>query len=82
MHLYNSVHNHPVWGGIITHLEGRCEAEVLRDLFVSLGVKEEQILPLELDSLSCGGNASCSKALVDKLGMKVDRVLMIQVGFL
>lgn len=58
----------------------RHEAEVLHDLFLALGVQPQQQLPLELDSRHCGGNASCSKQLVDKLGLAVKRVLVIQVS--
>jgi hypothetical protein len=57
----------------------RHEAEVLYDLFLALGVQPQQLLPLELDSRHCGGNASCSKQLVDKLGLPVKNVLVIQV---
>jgi uncharacterized SAM-binding protein YcdF (DUF218 family) len=61
-------------------LVSRHEAEVLQDIFIALGVQPPQLLPLELDSRHCGGNASCSKQLVDKLGLPVKRVLVIQVG--
>uniref|UniRef100_A0A383VEQ5 Uncharacterized protein n=1 Tax=Tetradesmus obliquus TaxID=3088 RepID=A0A383VEQ5_TETOB len=76
-HLYNSMSRHPLWHSIDT-TEGRHEAEVLHDLFLALGVQPQQQLPLELDSRHCGGNASCSKQLVDKLGLAVKRVLVIQ----
>lgn len=79
VHLYNSVARHPVWHYINT-AQGRFEAEVLQDLCFALGVKQEQLLPLEVESLSCGGNASCSKALLDKLGVKVNKVIVVQVG--
>jgi uncharacterized SAM-binding protein YcdF (DUF218 family) len=58
----------------------RHEAEVLQDIFLALGVQPQQLLPLELDSRHCGGNASCSKELVDKLGLPVKTVLVLQVG--
>lgn len=54
--------------------------QVLRDLFLALGVKEQQVLPLEVESLNCGGNARCSMELTQRLGLKPSKVLMIQVS--
>lgn len=54
--------------------------QVLRDLFLALGVSEQQVLPLEVESLNCGGNASCSKELTGRLGLKPRKVLMLQVS--
>jgi hypothetical protein len=54
---------------------------VLRDLFLALGVGEQQLLPLEVESLNCGGNARCSMELTRSLGLQPRRVLMIQVGW-
>jgi hypothetical protein len=56
-----------------------CLRQVLRDLFLALGVSEQQVLPLEVDSLNCGGNARCSMELTQRLGLKPQKVLMIQV---
>jgi uncharacterized SAM-binding protein YcdF (DUF218 family) len=55
-------------------------AQVLRDLFLALGVSEQQVLPLEVESLNCGGNARCSKELTERLGLRPHKVLMIQVS--
>lgn len=79
IHLYNSVRNHPVWHSIDT-TEGRYEAEVLQDLFTALGVNPQQLLPLEVESLHCGGNAECSKDMIEKLGLRPKRVIVIQVS--
>jgi uncharacterized SAM-binding protein YcdF (DUF218 family) len=65
---------------VLLLLVSRHEAEVLQDIFIALGVQPQQLLPLELDSRHCGGNASCSKQLVDKLGLPVKRVLVVQEG--
>lgn len=54
--------------------------QVLCDLFLALGVSEQQLLPLEVESLNCGGNARCSMELTRKLGLQPKHVLMIQVG--
>jgi uncharacterized SAM-binding protein YcdF (DUF218 family) len=54
--------------------------QVLRDLFLALGTKEQQVLPLEVESLNCGGNARCSMELIQRLGLKPNKVLMIQVS--
>lgn len=53
--------------------------QVLRDLFLALGVSEQQVLPLEVESLNCGGNARCSMELTQRLGLKPHKVLMVQV---
>lgn len=79
MHLYNSVRNHPTWHSISTTV-GRYEAEVLRDIFKALGVSDEQLLPLEVESLHCGGNAECSIQLLDSLGQQPESILLIQVS--
>jgi uncharacterized SAM-binding protein YcdF (DUF218 family) len=55
-------------------------AQVLRDLFLALGVSEQQVLPLEVESLNCGGNARCSKELTERLGLRPHKVFMIQVS--
>jgi hypothetical protein len=79
-HLYNSVKHHPAWR-LLPAPDGRCEAEVLRDLLFALGVAEGQLLPLELDSLNCGGNAECSMRLaVEREGMRPARIIVVQVG--
>lgn len=53
--------------------------QVLQDLFLALGTSEQQLLPLEVESLNCGGNARCSMELVQRLGLKPQKVIMIQV---
>jgi hypothetical protein len=53
--------------------------QVLRDLFLALGVGEQQLLPLEVESLNCGGNARCSMELTRKLGLAPKKVIMMQV---
>lgn len=78
VHLYNSVRNHPIWHSIDV-TEGRFEAEVLQDIFKALGAQPNQLLPLEVESLHCGGNASCSKKMVNELGLQLKRVVVVQV---
>lgn len=76
IHLYNAVRRHPIWHNINT-AEGRYEAEVLQEISEALGVTPQQLLPLEVESLNCGGNAECSKKLADKLAPK--SVIIVQV---
>lgn len=52
---------------------------MLQDIFRALEVQPQQLLPLEVESLHCGGNASCSKKLVDELGLQPARVIVVQV---
>lgn len=44
-----------------------------------MGAAEHQLLPLEVESLNCGGNARCSAELVKKLELKPRKIIMVQV---
>lgn len=57
-----------------------CCQQVLRDLFLALGASEQQLLPLEVESLNCGGNARCSIELTRRLGLQPRKIIMVQVG--
>lgn len=54
--------------------------QVLKDLCLALGAQEGQVF-IEVESLNCGGNARCSMELAQRLGLKPQRIIMVQVCF-
>lgn len=56
----------------------RSEAEVIQDVLVRvMGIGSSHII-VETESTNCGENARCTRELLDSLGLKPSRILIIQ----
>jgi len=77
-HLYDAVSKHPVWSCIPVGGD-RTEADVLQDIFFSLGGTKQQLLPLETKSSNCGGNAELSKQMIDRECPHITKIIVVQV---
>ncbi|HWG83895.1 MAG TPA: YdcF family protein [Deinococcales bacterium] len=75
-YLWENVRRHPVYGGV--PVDGRPEAEVLRDIVVHhLGVPGERLL-LEARSTNCGDNAVQARRVLAEHGLRPRTVLLVQ----